>query len=142
MGFVLPLALKLPYVEHYVFPRVSQLAIEYRSSALSEDGKHVVGSVRAGDRLPWLESADNFVPLRELRWQVHAIGEAGDDLRMWASGKGLPVFEFKDGEEARTKGMAKGAVYLVRPDGYVGCVTENGKGMDGLVAYAEKWLKA
>jgi hypothetical protein len=50
------------------FRLVSQVRIAYRESPLS-DGS--AGEVHAGDRLPWVEGANNFAPLPSLGWQVH-----------------------------------------------------------------------
>ncbi|HEV2641774.1 MAG TPA: hypothetical protein VGT98_03670, partial [Candidatus Elarobacter sp.] len=89
------------------------------NSALSAGA---AGSVRGGDRLPWVELApgeDNFAPLTSLRWQVHVYGiarpgvaDACAELRL-----SLHVFAWHPG--MRRAGFQDGALYLVRPDGYV-----------------------
>jgi len=141
--YILPMLMNISFVQQMAFPRVSQLALNYRTcSALSEQVR-AVGSVCAGDRMPWLESADNFAPLREHRWQLHVFGEASQELRAWSSERELPIFEFELNEEAKSKGIAKDAIYLLRPDGHVGLVTSMSNGfVKGLDAYADKWLKA
>src|SRR5262249_61721626 len=65
------------------FLTVSQTAVDYRGSALSE-GR--AGGVHGGDRLPWVQvdsgrGADNFAPLRSLDWQVHVYGEVSPGVR-------------------------------------------------------------
>ena len=59
-----------------MFRTISQIAIEYRGSSLSE-GR--AGAVHGGDRLPWVPAAqserDNFTPLASLMWQVHVYGD-------------------------------------------------------------------
>src|SRR5439155_688221 len=51
---------RLPAVRRFLFRTVSQTAIEYRESLLSE-GR--AGRIRGGDRLPWIDSApDSFAP--------------------------------------------------------------------------------
>src|SRR5215467_11126947 len=61
---VLPRLLALEAVRRFLFRTVSQTAINYRGSSLS-DGN--AGSVHGGDRLPWVtpdqDREDNFVPL-------------------------------------------------------------------------------
>lgn len=49
-----------------MFQTVSQIGINYRESPLSEGA---AGAVHGGDRLPWIQMAqneDNFVPLGSL----------------------------------------------------------------------------
>ncbi|MGB7047305.1 MAG: FAD-dependent monooxygenase, partial [Candidatus Cybelea sp.] len=61
--FVAPLgviaATRLPVTRRTFFRIVSQTQIHYHESSLSE-GK--AGGVRGGDRLPWVESIDNYEP--------------------------------------------------------------------------------
>jgi 2-polyprenyl-6-methoxyphenol hydroxylase-like FAD-dependent oxidoreductase len=107
-------------VRRLMFRTISQTAINYRGSGLSE-GR--AGRVEAGDRLPWVERADaggdNFVPLTSLDWQVHVYGDAPSELRSICESRtlALHVFPWQQGSEAA--GLARDAVYLVRPDGYV-----------------------
>ena len=65
-----------------MFRTVSQTAVNYRESSLSEGH---AGEVHGGDRLPWVKSAlngsDNFTPLTSLAWQVHVYGEANSEIR-------------------------------------------------------------
>ncbi len=101
------------------FRLVSQTRIHYGESALSDGA---AGAVHGGDRLPWvpLESgSDNFEPLKSLDWQVHVYGETGQDLREAAQNAGLALHQFDWSEAARTAGLKRDALYLIRPDGYV-----------------------
>ena len=69
------LLFRLPAVRRFLFRTVSQVGVNYRDSPLSEGS---AGSVRGGDRLPWVETGpgeDNFAPLTALAWQVHAYGD-------------------------------------------------------------------
>ena len=65
------------------------------------------------------ESGDNFDPLKSLDWQVHVYGTATPAARTTVAACGLPLHEFAWTNEARKAGLAKDAVYLIRPDGYV-----------------------
>ena len=62
---------------------------------------------------------DNFEPLRSLDWQAHVYGEVDKDLETACRELHLPlhVFAFSDG--TKDAGLKRGALYLVRPDGYV-----------------------
>jgi hypothetical protein len=78
--------------------------------------------VRGGDRLPWIEEAgdrDNFAALQSMRWQVHVYGDTPAGLAEACAERGLAMHVFAWSESARRAGLAEGAVYLVRPDGYV-----------------------
>ena len=66
---------RLDAVRRSLFRTVSQIGVNYRGSPLSEGA---AGSVKGGDRLPWVETGqaeDNFTPLMSLVWQVHVYGE-------------------------------------------------------------------
>ncbi len=105
-----------------MFRVLSQTQLNYRGGPVS-DGR--AGHVRGGDRLPWVASvdpggSDNFTPLASLDWQVRVYGEAPLPLQAAASANGLPVHVFPWTADAGRAGLARDAVYLVRPDGYVG----------------------
>jgi 2-polyprenyl-6-methoxyphenol hydroxylase-like FAD-dependent oxidoreductase len=115
---VAPVALKLDPVREFLFRTVSQITLNYRDSALSIGG---AGQVRGGDRLPWVAGAtvDNFDSLAEMAWQAHVYGAADEALGAWCARQGLPlrVFEWTRGHAEA--GLARDALYLLRPDAYV-----------------------
>jgi 2-polyprenyl-6-methoxyphenol hydroxylase-like FAD-dependent oxidoreductase len=115
--FILPLVLRFAAARRAQFRLVSQTRIAYRESPLS-DG--LAGEVRAGDRLPWVEGADNFSPLASLDWQIHVYGTAPAALRDFATGVNLPVHEWPWTPAASHAGLERDALYLVRPDGHIG----------------------
>jgi hypothetical protein len=105
-----------------MFRTVSQTAVNYRGSSLSE-GR--AGAVHGGDRLPWVEpglpaaGGDNFTPLDSVDWQVHVYGEASADIRIACAQRKLPLHVFAWRPAMRRTGLRRDAVYLVRPDGYI-----------------------
>jgi 2-polyprenyl-6-methoxyphenol hydroxylase-like FAD-dependent oxidoreductase len=111
-----------------MFRTVSQTAVNYRGSSLSEGQ---AGDVHGGDRLPWVKSAlngsDNFTPLTSLAWQVHIYGEAKSELRRVCAERGLPLHVFPWRPEVGRTGLRRDAVYLLRPDGYVALADREGK---------------
>jgi hypothetical protein len=114
-----PLFFRFKAVRRFLFRTVSQTALNYRGSRLSE-GK--AGIVQGGDRLPWINvnrSADNYAPLTSLNWQVHVYGEALPELKEVCGSQGLPLHVFSWREEMARVGLQCNALYFVRPDGYV-----------------------
>jgi hypothetical protein len=85
-----------------------------------------VGNVHGGDRLPWVRfdssqrGADNFEPLTSLEWQVHVYGGAVPEIRTLCAERHLALHEFAWKSGMERVGLQPNALYLVRPDGYVG----------------------
>jgi 2-polyprenyl-6-methoxyphenol hydroxylase-like FAD-dependent oxidoreductase len=110
-----PLFVKFQFVKRFLFRRISQTGITYRHSHFNT-GR--AGSLCGGDRLPWVESVDNFAPLSSLDWQIHVYG----DKRV--NGDGKKVFNFQWNSEMAEKGLKENVTYLIRPDGYIGSILE------------------
>ena len=83
-------------------------------------------------------SPDNFAPLVARDWQVHVYGAVGPALREVAAGANVPVHAFPWGAAARKVGLSQDAIYLVRPDGYVGFAGRQNT-MGGLKSYLSRW---
>jgi 2-polyprenyl-6-methoxyphenol hydroxylase-like FAD-dependent oxidoreductase len=119
---VLPALLRSRAFQRVAFRTVSQTAINYRRSALSEGH---AGGVHGGDRLPWVRldrdghDADNFAPLTSLDWQVHVYGAAAPEVRAVCGERDLSLHEFRWEPTMKRVGLRRNALYLVRPDGYV-----------------------
>jgi 2-polyprenyl-6-methoxyphenol hydroxylase-like FAD-dependent oxidoreductase len=117
---LLAVLIKTQAMRRFMFRTVSQTAVNYRGSPLSE-GR--AGAVHGGDRLPWAplgKDTDNFAPLDSLGWQVHVYGQPRPELASLCRDRGLPLHAFPWRAELRASGLERDAVYLVRPDGYVG----------------------
>jgi 2-polyprenyl-6-methoxyphenol hydroxylase-like FAD-dependent oxidoreductase len=123
---LVPIVSRLPAFRRLLFRTVSQTQVNYRDSSLSTGAG---GKVRGGDRLPWValgSGQDNFAPLTSLKWQVHVYGEAGSGkgeagsgVRQACAELRLPLHVFAWQHGFRKAGLQRGALYLVRPDGYV-----------------------
>src|SRR5438105_14646586 len=114
---VISAAFLLPAVRRFMFRTISQTAIDYCRSDLSE-GR--AGRIHGGDRLPWVESSsDNFEPLESLEWQMHVHGAATGELAASCASRGLRLHVFPWSRSAAFAGFARDASYLVRPDGHV-----------------------
>jgi hypothetical protein len=117
---IAPGLFRLPFVRRFAFRTVSQIAVNYRGSPLSCGA---AGKVQGGDRLPWVESAGaqgNFAPLATLAWQAHLYGGPNAKLAEFCAGRGLQFAQFPWQQACREAGIMQDALYLVRPDGYVG----------------------
>ena len=110
-------ALRWRAVRRFLYRTVSQTAIQYRGSNLSA-GR--AGRIAGGDRLPWVSPGpDNFAPLAALDWQAHVYGAATSSLADTCRARCLPLKVFPWSQSAGRVGLARDALYLVRPDGYV-----------------------
>ncbi|MBX3390689.1 MAG: FAD-dependent monooxygenase [Phycisphaeraceae bacterium] len=117
--FVFPLLLKSRAIRRAQFRLVSQVRIQYHSSALSR-GKS--GKLKGGDRLPWLLTHDNFAPLRSLDWQLHAFGSQSENTPRFAKTHNLAYSHFPFDSHAADAGFSPTELYLVRPDGHIGLI--------------------
>ena len=126
---LIPLLFALRAVRCFMFRTISQTAVNYRGSSLSE-GR--AGTVHGGDRLPWVKAdlngvdGDNFTPLASLDWQVHVYGDAAPEIRTVCDRRKLPLHVFPWRTELGRTGLRRNAVYLVRPDGYVALADTEG----------------
>jgi 2-polyprenyl-6-methoxyphenol hydroxylase-like FAD-dependent oxidoreductase len=122
---ILPLATHFDAVRDYIFRTVSQVMLNYRDGPLS---RGVAGHVHGGDRLPWVagDGVDNFKPLARMEWQVHVYGTAEDELAAWCRAHNVPLHTFAWRDEHRAAGLARDALYLMRPDSYVALAEARG----------------
>ncbi len=125
-------------VRRQLFLAVLQTRIRYPDSPLSA-GR--AGRVRGGDRLPWVSdgATSNFDALKSLGWQIHVYGTPNPKLLAWGTARGLRLYAFPFTRAARRAGLVKGALYLMRPDGYVGLAAPRFE-QASLDTYAERWL--
>jgi 2-polyprenyl-6-methoxyphenol hydroxylase-like FAD-dependent oxidoreductase len=122
---ILSRAFRYETVRDFAFRTVSQISVNYRRSPLSE-GK--AGRVHGGDRLPWVKAdgLENHETLSAMAWQVHVYGGVGAELSQWCADRGLPLRHLPWTPRHGEAGIAQNAVYLIRPDTYVGLAEESG----------------
>jgi 2-polyprenyl-6-methoxyphenol hydroxylase-like FAD-dependent oxidoreductase len=130
---VMPILFSFEIARRFAFRTVSQTQINYRGGPLS---RGTAGRVQGGDRLPWVtvDGADNFAPLTSLDWQVHVYGEASVALAAWCRQHSLQLHVFAWRPEYAGAGLARNALYLLRPDTYV-ALAEPGGSPDALARY-------
>jgi 2-polyprenyl-6-methoxyphenol hydroxylase-like FAD-dependent oxidoreductase len=123
---LLPLLFRSTIVRRFMFRTVSQIAVNYRRSPLSQGA---AGRVYGGDRLPWVpfdaasdDGTDNFAPLRSLNWQVHVYGTCPQNLTEFCQRHKIDLRLFPWTNTASRAGLHQNALYLIRPDGYIALV--------------------
>jgi 2-polyprenyl-6-methoxyphenol hydroxylase-like FAD-dependent oxidoreductase len=128
-----PRAIAFEAVREYIFRTVSQITLNYRNGPLSVGS---AGHVHGGDRLPWvpIDGKDNFEPLAAMTWQVHVYGFASAELVTWCTGHDVPLHVFDWRSEHEAAGLARNAIYLLRPDTYVALADASGA-LDALDRY-------
>jgi 2-polyprenyl-6-methoxyphenol hydroxylase-like FAD-dependent oxidoreductase len=106
------------FAREFMFRTVSQITLNYRDSSLSEGS---AGHVHGGERLPWAPcvAGDNFAPLSDPVWQVHVYGAVTPEVATWCNNHRVPLHRFDWSPEHDKAGLARDAVYLIRPDTYV-----------------------
>jgi 2-polyprenyl-6-methoxyphenol hydroxylase-like FAD-dependent oxidoreductase len=117
---ILPVLFRSEAARRLMFLTISQTNVNYRGSDL---GIGAAGRIAGGDRLPWVREEsglDNFERLRSLNWQGHVYGAATADVEQACASAELSLQRFPWSEAVGKAGIARGAFYLVRPDGYVG----------------------
>ncbi len=127
-------------MREYLFRTVSQITLNYRGSPLSAGA---AGHVHGGDRLPWApgDSGDNFTPLSATTWQVHVYGSPSAELAAWCAGRGLPLHAFDWTAAHEAAGLARDALYLLRPDTYVALADGSGNPAALDAYFADRGMK-
>ena len=122
---VLPAAMAFEAARENLFRTVSQITLNYRGGPLSAGA---AGHVHGGDRLPWVpnDGKDNFEPLATMTWQVHVYGLASSELAAWCASHDVPLHVFDWRSEHEAAGLARDAIYLLRPDSYVALADPSG----------------
>lgn len=130
---LIPRAAAFTAVRDYLFRTVSQVMLNYRGGPLS---RGAAGHVQGGDRLPWVRSndADNFASLASMDWQVHVYGSAKAELAAWCRDRNVSLHVFGWRSEYEAAGLARDALYLLRPDTYVALADGSGA-PDALARY-------
>lgn len=128
--YLLPRLFGITAIRRFLFRTISQILINYRHSKLSV-GK--AGRLSAGDRLPWVRFTnaaggytDNFASLTSMSWQIHCYGTLPEHLKQLFDERQIPVHIFPWIKAVRKKGLAKNAVYIIRPDGHIGLAASPG----------------
>jgi FAD binding domain len=115
---LIPTAMIFEAAREFLFRTVSQITLNYRGGPLSVGA---AGHVNGSDRLPWvsIDRKDNCEPQTAMNWQVHIYGSASAELAAWCASHDVPLHVFSWRPDHETAGLARDAIYLLRPDTYV-----------------------
>jgi 2-polyprenyl-6-methoxyphenol hydroxylase-like FAD-dependent oxidoreductase len=128
--------------QRLMFRIVSQTRIAYRHSWLSEGHAH---GVHAGERLPWVEGADgapdNYAPLTGVAWQAQVYGHASPEIASVCNARNVDLRPMPWTPACSEAGLLEGALYLIRPDGYIGLLDPKAD-VDRLQRYLDQRVPA
>ena len=77
-----------------------------------------------------VDGEDNFAPLAAIGWQVHVYGTPRAELVAWCAARSMPLHVFNWRPEHEAAGLARDAIYLLRPDTYVALADRSGAPAD------------
>jgi 2-polyprenyl-6-methoxyphenol hydroxylase-like FAD-dependent oxidoreductase len=138
--YLLPRLFGFASTRRLLFRTISQIAINYRHSALSTGQ---AGKIKGGDRLPWVRENNtntpgNFASLAAMTWQLHCYGQLPASVQLLCTKRNIPFYIFPWSEPAEAAGLKQNATYIVRPDGYVGLADPDGD-VSKIMSYLHKW---
>jgi hypothetical protein len=125
--YVAQIFFNLDAVKKFVFPRIAQIGINYRSSPLSRtEGSF---TVKAGDRMPYFEvdGVSVYDHLRNPRF--HLVLFTSEDVKLetdipeqWSSSIDTTNIEYNS-EIQEIFGSAGPFFLILRPDNYIGLIS-------------------
>ena len=130
-----------------MFPRISQIGINYRTSSLSENNADF--SVKAGDRMPYLTVKGKSVYDRLRQPKLHLIvfsETPGDfpELKTEPESQYPEAIDFNviplNPQVAEVFGTNSSFNVLFRPDNYIGFIS-TGTSLSDLRAYLKKFFR-
>ena len=123
--YIAGVAFQTDAVRRFVFPRISQIKINYRGSTLSKT--HGDFNVKAGDRMPWfeIEGRSIYDSLHEPKFHVlfftdgkDQIIEKLEDLGELIDEHSFPLYP----NVAQIFGSSESLTVVLRPDNYIGLI--------------------
>lgn len=144
MPYIVPIIFKVLNLQAMMYNMVSQIGIEYGTSALSQSN---TSKALQGRRLPWIERPngaagknDNHSLLDGSGWQAHVFGAIAAPEQNVLRDADVPVRQFPWSSEAQKKGFRENTVYLLRPDGHIGLVLDRSASSENIIRqYVRRW---
>lgn len=125
--YIAGVAFSIDAVKKFVFPRVSQIAINYRHSSLSKNnGKF---AVKAGDRMPYflVEDASIYEELREPKFHLLTFFDGNGNPPDFPETKFSELVDFHHlplyPHIAEIFNATESFMILLRPDNYIGLIS-------------------
>ncbi len=137
--YIANFALHFDSIKRFIFPLVSQIGINYRKSALSAESGFF--KVKAGDRLPFFtaDGASIYERLTAPKFHLLTFFDGANKPPQFAANDFTDYFEIPLYPNiAEIFGATKTLSVLVRPDNYIGLITEDLSGED-LSRYLSKF---
>ena len=129
--YIANFALHFDAVKRFIFPLVSQIGINYRKSSLSAERGFF--KTKAGDRLPFFttDGASVYEKLKEPRFHLLSFFDGVNRPPSWTGDDFVEALEMPLYPNiAEIFGATKSFSVLVRPDNYIGLITEDSTGED------------
>jgi 2-polyprenyl-6-methoxyphenol hydroxylase-like FAD-dependent oxidoreductase len=124
-------ALNFDAVKRFIFPLISQIGINYRKSSLSAENGFF--KVKAGDRLPYftVDGASVYERLKEPKFHLLTFFDGENRAAEIAANDSTDFFELPLYPNiAEIFGASRTFSVLLRPDNYIGLITEDVSGED------------
>jgi hypothetical protein len=89
--------------------------------------------------MPWVaaDGVDNYDALTKTVCRAQVYGEARPELVAWCADQKLPLQTFAWAAPYARAGLSRNALYLLRPDTYIGLADESGS-VEALHSYLRK----
>lgn len=136
-------AFSLDAVRKFVFPRISQIAINYRESSLSDHSGDATLKVRSGDRMPYFVVEGESVYEKLKAPKFHLITFWDGETTIAAQSLSNEFSDLVEGHTiaiyprvAETFGTSRTFSVLTRPDNYIAAISH-----DASLAPIENYLK-
>jgi len=130
--YVANILFSLNAVKRFVFPRISQIAINYRRSSLAQT--HGSFEAKAGDRMPWFEIDGKSIydDLRAPQFHLLVFSDgntmiptlADELMERWQGSIDSHFFQL-DSVAAEKFGSSKSFFLILRPDNYIGLISDD-----------------
>jgi 2-polyprenyl-6-methoxyphenol hydroxylase-like FAD-dependent oxidoreductase len=126
--YIAGVAFSIDAVKKFVFPRISQIAINYRDSSLSENVANNF-KVKAGDRMPYFSVDGKSIYDRLCQPKFHLLVFSDDDENFRDLGNEIrnDSVDFNaaplSSEVKKIFGAENSFIILLRPDNYIGLIS-------------------
>lgn len=143
--YVAGVAFSIDAVKKFVFPRISQIGINYRHSSMSDHESDGGFEVKAGDRLPYfvVDGKSIFDKLRDPKFHLLHFSDGGaepvdgglGELEAMVDRHEIPIYP----RVADLFGTDKSFNVLLRPDNYIATISSESS-LAPIQNYLKRWL--